>query len=182
MKLDVVEKIEIPEGVEVNISGDVVSVKSGDKENKKKLNISNILLSKKDNFIILESKKSTKKERKMIHTIKAHIINMISGVQEDFEYKLEAVFVHFPMTIELDKEKNEIKIKNFFGGKKPLSCKILKGTEVEINKNLISVKSHDKELAGQMAANLEKTTALKGKDKRKFQDGIYIVEKPGRVI
>ena len=180
MKLDIVEKIEVPEGMDVKIERGSITLKSGDKENTKKFDIGKILMSNKEKEIIVEAKKATKREIKMIKTIKAHIINMIKGLQEGFEYKLEAVFVHFPMT--LNKENSEIIIKNFFGGKKPLSCKILEGTEVEIDKNFITVKSPDKELAGQMAANLERTTKLRKKDRRKFQDGIFIVEKPGREI
>lgn len=182
MKMQIIEKIEIPEGIEANISRDTVSLKSGEKEIKKRFDMANVLMTKKANEIVIESKKATKREIKMIKTIKAHIDNMIKGLQEVFEYKLEAVFVHFPMTIEVDKEKKQVIIKNFFGGKKPLSCRILEGTEVEVNKNQIIIRSHNKEIAGQMAANLEKTTRLREKDRRKFQDGIYITEKAGRKI
>jgi len=34
--------------------------------------------------------------------------------------------------------------------------------------------------AGQTAANIERATKIKGFDPRVFQDGIYIIEKPGR--
>ena len=182
MKLEVTEKVEIPEGIEVSINRDTVVMKLNDREHKKRFDIANITLVSENKEIIIESKKATRRENKMIKTIKAHIVNMVKGLQEDFEYKLEAVFVHFPMTIEMNKDDKTITVKNFFGGKKPIHCNILDGTEVEINKSKISVKSYDIELAGQMAANLEKMTKLKGKDRRKFQDGIYIVEKPGRVI
>jgi len=95
---------------------------------------------------------------------------------------MEIAYVHFPMTVELDEGKNQITIKNFLGEKKPRICKLIKGADVKIDGKVITVESHNKEIAGQTAANLEKATFVKGKDRRKFQDGIYIVEKPGRKI
>ena len=180
MKKNLLEKIEIPENVDVEISGSKVKVKSNGKEIERKFDVSKIEIKKQGNEIIIESKKATKREGKNLGTILAHINNMIKGVTEGFEYKLEVAFVHFPMTVEV--AGNRLLIKNFLGEKKPRICEILKGTEVEVSGNFLTVKSHDKELAGQMSANIEKTTKVRGKDTRKFQDGVYITEKPGREI
>jgi len=182
MKADITEKIEFPDGVEFELEGNVLTVKKDDLENKKKFMLVNIILKKQDSSLIIESKKATKKELKIINTIKAHVKNMIQGLQEVFVYKLEAVYVHFPMVVELDKEGNKVLVKNFLGEKKPRMCNILPGTIIKIDRNKITVESHNKELAGQMAANLEKTTKVRKKDRRKFQDGIYITEKCGRAI
>jgi len=182
MKLDITEKVEIPEGIEVEISGANVIVKSGDKENKKKFNFEIISAKKEGNEIVLSVKKGTKRERKMINTIRAHLNNMIKGVQENFVYELEIAFVHFPMTVEIDEGKKEIAIKNFLGEKKPRICNIIDGAEVKIDGKIITVESYNKEIAGQMAANLEKETKVKKKDVRKFQDGIYITSKCGKAI
>lgn len=180
MKKEILQKIEIPENVEVEVSGNNVKVKSGEKENVKTFDIKNIELKKEGNEIVIVSDKATRREGKLIGTIRAHINNMIKGVLEGFEYKLEVAFVHFPMTVEISG--NEIVIKNFLGEKKPRICKVIPNTEVSIDGNIITVKSHDKELAGQMAADIEKATRTRNKDTRKFQDGIYIVEKAGREI
>jgi len=40
------------------------------------------------------------------------------------------------------------------------------------------VRSGNKYAAGQTAANLEQATRVRKKDRRVFQDGIFIVEKP----
>jgi large subunit ribosomal protein L6 len=180
MKKEIIEKIEVPQEIEFELDHEEVKLKYEGKETKKRFNLTNISLKKQGNEIIIEGKKSTKAEAKMIGTIRAHLKNMIKGLKENFEYKLAIEYVHFPMTVEVSG--NEVVIKNFLGEKKPRKCKVLKNAEVKINKSEIIVSSFDKEIAGQMAANLEKTTIVKGKDKRKFQDGIYITEKCGRAI
>ena len=80
------------------------------------------------------------------------------------------------------KEGNKAIIKNFLGEKVDRVAELLPGTEVEINKNEILIKSVDKELAGQTAANFETATKIKGRDKRIFQDGVYIIKKAGKEI
>jgi large subunit ribosomal protein L6 len=102
---------------------------------------------------------------------------MILGVQEKFEYELKAVFSHFPMTIE--SKGNDILIKNFLGEKTPRKTQIPKGVEIEIDGNLIKIRSTDKELVGRAAAKLEAATNIRNRDKRIFQDGIFMTKKQG---
>ena len=79
-------------------------------------------------------------------------------------------------------EGNKAIIKNFLGEKIQRESSIPEGAEMEIKKDIIIIKSLNKEIAGQTAANLEIATKVRGRDKRIFQDGIYIVEKCGRAI
>ena len=51
------------------------------------------------------------------------------------------------------------------------------GTKAEMGTKVSSV---DKELAGQVAANFETATKVPMKDRRVFQDGIFIINKAGR--
>tara|TARA_Y100000310_G_C20590232_1_gene767583 strand:+ start:638 stop:1186 length:549 start_codon:yes stop_codon:yes gene_type:complete len=182
MKTDVIEKIEVPEGIEFSVEDNLVSLKSGDKENSRRFNFYGVDLRKEGNEIVVEAKKANKKVLKVAYTTKAHVKNMIKGLEEPFEYKLEIAFVHFPMTVEYDSGNEQVIIKNFLGEKRDRSAKILPGVEVDIAKETITLKSHDKELVGQSAANIEKATHVRMKDRRKFQDGIYMTVKAGRAI
>ncbi len=170
--------IDIPEGVELKIEGDIVETKGVAGENKREFDATNLILEKKDNQIIIGNKKATKKEKKRMNTLAAHIKNMIKGVQEKFEYQLKICFSHFPMTVEL--KENEALVKNFLGEKIPRKVSIPNGVDVKANKEIITVSSVNKELAGQVAANFETATKVPMKDRRIFQDGIYITDKAGR--
>jgi len=180
MKKELFQKIQIPEGVEAEINETILKVSGPEGEVEKKFSINNLEFKKEDNKIIIGNKKATKKEKKLMNTIASHIKNMIKGVQEKFEYQLKICFSHFPINVEI-KDKEAI-IKNFLGEKIPRKTKILEGVEVEIDKDIIKVKSVNKELAGQVAANFEIATKIRKKDKRVFQDGIFIINKAGKEI
>jgi len=178
MRREIIQKIEIPEGVEANIEGSKLIVKGIKGENEREFRIGKLDFEKKDNLIIIGDKKATKNEKKIINTITSHIKNMIKGIQENFEYKLKICSSHFPITVEIhDKEAT---VKNFLGEKIPRKVKIPKDAEVELNGDIITVTSNDKESAGQAAANFERATKIRNKDRRIFQDGIFIINKAGK--
>ena len=178
MKKEIFQQIEIPEGVEANLEDNKLTIKGAEGENSREFKIGKLDFEKKDNLIVLGSKKATKNEKKMINTLTAHIKNMIKGVQENFEYTLKICSSHFPMTVEI--QGNEATVKNFLGEKIPRKVKIPLNAKVEINKDIITINSSDKEIAGQTAANFEKATKIRNKDRRVFQDGIFITNKAGR--
>tara|TARA_Y100000034_G_C6798527_1_gene358097 strand:- start:280 stop:849 length:570 start_codon:yes stop_codon:yes gene_type:complete len=176
---ELLEEIELPEGLTAIIDKNILIIKKDDKELKRKLN-SLIDIKIEGNKILVSSKKITKRERKIFGTFKAHIKNMIKGLTEGFKYKLQVANVHFPMTVSYDKDKNEVIVKNFLGEKKDRVIKLFQGIDVKVNKDIIEIESIDIEKAGQAAANLEKGTKVRNKDRRIFQDGIFITEKPWR--
>ncbi len=180
MKQPLFNEIEIPENVEANIEGNVLKIKGPEGENEREFNTGKLVFEKKGNKIRIGYDKATKKEKKLMNSITSHIKNMLKGVREKFEYQLKVVSSHFPISIEA--KDNKIIIKNFLGEKIPRNTKIPKNVEVEIKKDIIKVKSVDKEIAGQTAANFETITKIRKKDRRVFQDGIYIINKAGKEI
>ena len=169
-------EIDLPEGVGAHIEHNSIHLKYQDKEIKRKF--LKVVIEKKDSQIIIRTKRSTKREKKQINTVVAHIKNMLKGLKEDFVYKLQICAVHFPMTVSV--QDGEVIIRNFLGEIKERRAKIMEGTEVEIEREIVTVSSANKEHAGQTAANIENAVQTKNKDKRIFQDGIFIIEKSGR--
>lgn len=180
MKKEIFKKIEIPKGVEAEIAEDTLIVRGPEGEITRTFNTDNLNLEKKDDYFIMGSKKATKREKKKMNTIASHIKNMMNGVQKKFEYQLKICYSHFPITVELQGD-NAI-VKNFLGEKTPRKVRIPRGADVKIDRETITVSSIDKELAGQTAANFEAATKIKKRDRRVFQDGIFIVNKAGREI
>jgi large subunit ribosomal protein L6 len=180
MKKEIYQKIKIPEEVEVNINGNFIQIKGKEGENSRFFNLNGVELKKEGDAILVGYKKATKREKKTINTTTAHIKNMLKGVQEKFEYNLKICFSHFPTTVEV--KGNEAIIKNFLGEKTPRKINLPEGIDVKVDKQNIKITSIDKEKVGQAAANFERITKVRGRDRRVFQDGIYLINKTGRNI
>lgn len=180
MRTKIEKTISIPEGIEVMVEGRTIKMKKGEKEIEKEFALPNIEIVKGDSEVKILCEKATRREAKVAGTIEAHLKNMVRGLQEDFVYKMEVCNIHFPMTVKV--EGDLVSIKSFLGEASDRKAKILPGVNVEVKGTDVSVSSHNIENAGQTAANIEKATRLSGKDRRIFQDGIFITEKPGREI
>jgi len=172
--------IDIPDGVEVSVSGQDVKVKGPKGELSRSFNMPKITIKSEGKSI----KISTDSERRMFialcGTVWAHIRNMIKGVQEGYEYKLKAVYAHFPMTIKVNG--TEFVVDNFLGEKFPRKVNFPEGVEVNVNGDEVILSGANKELVGMTATKIEQLTRLSYRDRRIFQDGIYIVSKDGKPV
>ena len=68
-------------------------------------------------------------------------------------------------------------IKNFLGESAPRKLRIHAGVTVKVNGDIVRIESVDKELAGMTASDIELVTRIRNRDRRVFQDGIFIVRK-----
>jgi len=170
-KKKILEEVEIPEDIQVESLGNMITLAKGSEKTSKTLCYPFKLEGKKISF----SSSLNKGNKKLIKTSLAHIRNMVSGLGEKYVYKMQICFVHFPMTVAI--KGNELVIKNFLGEVKERKAKILPAVQVKIDKEFITIESSDKEKAGQTAANFENATHARNRDKRVFQDGIYITHK-----
>jgi len=177
MKQSIRESIEIPQGITCEYSEKTIFCKKDSLTLSRKIDIPKISLEIEGNSIILKSVKANKNERKIIGSYLKHIQNMFQGLNEKFIYKLEACNVHFPMMLKI--ERNKLVINNFLGEKTPRYAEVLPNVDVQIKGTSITITSHDKESAGQTMANFERATKVKGRDRRVFQDGIFLVSRPG---
>ena len=168
MKEDLLEKIKVPESVNVEVKMKTVKMKS-DKGELERTFEGRISIKQEGDEITLESKQARKQEKRMLMTIKAHLKNMIKGLTDGFIYKMKVAHVHFPMSVAV--EGSDLIIKNFLGETKPRKAKIREGVKVNVKKDEITIESINIEYAGQTAGNFEKATKVKGRDTRIFQDG-----------
>ncbi|MBW3001793.1 50S ribosomal protein L6 [Candidatus Woesearchaeota archaeon] len=179
MKQDFDEVIEIPDGIQVTADKEVV-VMGPKGELKRSFIYPGIYIKVEGKEIKITSKNATKREKKLIFTYKAHLANMLQGVQEPWVYKLKVCASHFPMNVSVSGK--EFIVKNFLGEKVPRKILIKEGVTVKVDGKDVLVESIDKELAGNTASEIELLTVVRGRDLRVFQDGIYITEKAGKPI
>jgi large subunit ribosomal protein L6 len=172
--------VDIPEGVSCDYLDSKLVIKKGEIELTKKVSILGTEVKISEGKVRFICAKANKKNIAMIKAFVSHVQNMIKGVDEKFVYKLEVCNVHFPMTVKVEGDK--VVVNNFLGEKVSRVSKVLGGVEVQVKGKDVTVSGHDLEDTGQTAANLEKATRVTGRDKRVFQDGIFLTEKPGGKI
>jgi large subunit ribosomal protein L9e len=104
---------------------------------------------------------------------------MIKGVTKGFRYKMRFVYAHFPINTAISDDKKTIEIRNFLGEKIVRRVTMLDGCTIFATggKDEIAVEGFDLEKVSQSCANIHMKTLVKGKDIRKFLDGIYVSEK-----
>lgn len=173
------KEIEIPQGVEVTL-GEIITIKKGKSVISKKLSYPTIEIKKEEDKIVIIPKVFTKKEKKIINTFRSHLKWMLKGVEEPFVYQVKICSSHFPMNVAIEGKK--IVVKNFLGEKLPRKTDIEKNVDVKLEGDTIIITSPDKEAAGQTAANCERCTRITNKDRRVFQDGLWIIKKAERNI
>lgn len=176
MKTKLSESLAIPSGVSCEFADKTLKCKKGAVELSRKIDIPIMTVRIADNCVFFECEAGNKNDYKIIKSHIAHLKNLFNGLDNEYVYNLEYCNVHFPMT--LKSEPGKLTINNFLGEKTPRVAKVLPGVKVDIKGQKITITSNDKEAAGQTAANFEKATKIRCRDRRVFQDGIFIVSRP----
>ena len=174
---DVIEKkIDVPTEVTVTIDARTIHVKGPKGTIIKKFSDprydSYIKLKKEDHTIIVTSSSERKKVKALLGTMASGIQKMIIGVTSGYTYTMKIFFVHFPMNITV--KDNTIQIKNFLGEKTLRTAQIHGNVHVKIDKDIVTVTGVNKEEVGQTCGNIEKAVKITKKDRRIFQDGIFM--------
>ena len=165
--------ITIPENVTVTVNDNVVSVKGPKGELSTEIN-KNITVNIEGNELTLTRKSD---EFKNFHgTANANIQNMIIGVTEGFEKKLESIGVGYRFTL----KNGELVVTA--GYSHPVNVSIPEGITLECPSNTeLVVKGTNKQLVGEFAANvrkIRKPEPYKGKGIR-YADEV-IIRKVGK--
>lgn len=142
--------IVIPEGVEVKISDGLIIVKGPKGELSQQINPL-IKVEEKDKELIISVANPNDKKNKAFWGLFASLIkNMIVGVSEGFEKKLEVIGVGFKVNLQGDKLTLNV------GYSHPIEYVLPKGISADVDKNIITVSGIDKQLLGDVVAKIRK--------------------------
>lgn len=172
--------IQIPNGVNFEVDRNAVVIKGSKGELRRSFVNPRITISKAESLVSIKCKddvKFSKSDKMYINTYRAHIKNMFDGVSNGYIGKLKICAGHFPMNVSVDG--NKVVIKNFLGEKVPRRISVSSNVKVQVQGDEILVNGIDKEAVGQTIAKIEQLTRITNRDRRIFQDGCYIVQKPG---
>ena len=172
--------IPIPEDIQVTVEGNKFTVSKDQQSLDRAFPVRVVSITVKDREVIIKSFSEVARSRAMVGTFRAHVNNMIKGLQDPFVSKLKVCAAHFPMTVK--RVGGEVQLQNFLGEKKVRKVKISEDVNVKIEGQDITISASDIEAAGAAASKIEQMTRLCKKDRRVFQDGIFMTEKAGKKI
>lgn len=151
------QPIEIPEGVDVKIDGNLVIVKGPKGELSQKIH-QDIAVEVKDKKVLISLKNG--KNPAIWGTFRSLIANMIIGVNKGFEKRLIFEGVGYRASVEGNKLVLNV------GFSHSVEIEASKGIEFRVEKNTIIISGIDKQLVGETAANIRskrKPEPYKGK-------------------
>ncbi len=167
--------MKVPEGVAVEVANGVIRVKGAAGEFETKFNPGLLEVRVENGEIAVTPKrKETRALRAAKHAVEAHVRNLFQGLEKEFEKKLEVVFAHFPVSVEV--KGKEVLIKNFLGEKLSRKARVVGSAQVSVAGNIVTVKGRSKEDVGQTANNIVRAAKIRARDIRVFQDGVYYSE------
>jgi large subunit ribosomal protein L6 len=152
--------IDVPPGVEVHISADNCVEVTGPKGFLRRQLHPRVVV-QRHNGTLEVSRQSEAKLDKSLHGLSRTLLyNMIVGVTTGFEKQLEIVWSGFRAQVQQKTLTLQL------GHSHPITYEAPDGLEFELNRTIITVRGIDKELVGQVAANIRsvrKPEPYKGK-------------------
>lgn len=169
--------VDIPNGVTVEIQGNVVTVK-GPKGTLNRTFHKNMLIELKENQIIVSKKDETPLSKSLFGLTRTLLSNMVEGVTKGFFKKLEIIGVGYRA------QANKNKITLTLGFSHPVEYTAPEGIEFLMdpdNKGLLTISGIDKQVVGEVAAKVRsfrKPEPYKGKGIKYLDE--KIVRKAGK--
>jgi large subunit ribosomal protein L6 len=144
--------IAIPKGVEVEIKGNNIRVKGPKGELSRTLPAA-MIIEREDDTITVKRPNDERQNRALHGMTRALVNNMVTGVSAGFEKVLEINGVGY--RAELDPKKNLVL---YMGYSHPVVMEPPSGINFDVDPKTrqIKVQGHDKEMVGQVAANVRK--------------------------
>jgi large subunit ribosomal protein L6 len=151
--------ITIPSGVTITVDDDKVTV-NGSKGNLEQFTMPDLKISQADGSLIVERANDEAKTRAKHGLMRALLNNMVTGVSQGFEKKLEINGVGFRV------QQQGADLKFNLGFSHDVLYTVPAGVQASIEQNIITLSGVSKQLVGQAAAEiraLKKPEPYKGK-------------------
>jgi len=161
--------IIIPENVQITISENILSVKGPKGELSRTLHPKITVVINENELSVHVKNPEVKSEKSLWGLYGSLIHNMIVGVTEGFEKKLEVNGVGYKVALSGDKLVLNV------GFSHPIEFQLPKEIKGEVEKNIITITGIDKQLVGQVAADIRKIRKpepYKGKGIKYFDEVI----------
>jgi len=139
--------IDIPAGIDVKIDGSIINVSKG-KDSLSLDTRNNVIVTIEDGKVSFSPLNESKQARAFWGTYRALTSNMVKGLKDGFEKKLEITGVGYKAAV-----KGDI-LEMSLGFSHPINFPIPAGIKVEVDKNTVSIKGIDAQLVGQTAAKI----------------------------
>ena len=144
------QPVDIPEKVNVNIDGSKVTVKGPKGEITRDFDpLFDINI--EDDAVVVKRPSDSKDDRSQHGLIRSLIEGMVIGVTEGFSKKLELVGVGYNAKVQGSNLVLEV------GYSHPIKIEAPKGIKFDVEKSIITVSGYDKQLVGDVAANIRET-------------------------
>jgi large subunit ribosomal protein L6 len=139
--------ILLPKGVTINISNNALSVKGPKGELGRSLP-SGVKVDVQNSAITVERQDDSRENRAKHGLVRALLFNMVKGVTEGFERRLEINGVGY--RAEVSGQKMTLAL----GYSHPVVYELPKGISAKIDKNILILNGYDRELLGETAAKI----------------------------
>ena len=165
--------VPLPQGVEFNLAGTTASIKGSKGQLSMELN-SEVELKQEDNTLTVSPRSGSLFATAISGTTRALLANMVQGVSEGFEKKLELVGVGYRAQAQGNK------LNLTLGFSHPVVYDVPEGVSVETpSQTEVVVKGSDKQKVGQVAAEIRRyrpPEPYKGKGVRYSDERVVIKE------
>lgn len=166
--------ITIPNGVTITVDADNITV-SGPKGTLSQFTMPGVVVSVEDGKAVVTRQSDEREHRSKHGLMRTLVSNMVVGVTEGFEKKLELNGVGFRVALE------GTKLKMALGFSHDVYYQVPEGIQAIVEQNIITIKGINKQQVGQVAAeirSLKKPEPYKGKGLKYV--GERIIRKAGK--
>lgn len=144
------QPIEVPTGVQINLDGLDLKVKGPKGELSLQIHPSISVEQKENQLLVTIKNKSDKKARALWGLVRSLVNNLVVGVTEGFEKKLEINGVGYKASVSGNKLVLNV------GYSHPVEFNLPEGINAAVEKNEITITGIDKQQVGEVAANIRK--------------------------